>query len=192
MQTTEPAIDLLTAGEALIRLSVPAGELVAATSTLDIHIGGAESNVAVALAHLGYRVRWLSRLTDNVLGHRIASELTRHGVDCSQVIWTPEDRVGLYFIEFGALPRPTQVTYDRSGSAASKMNPTTFDLAQVAQSRVLHLTGITAALSEECYALVVALLDRASEENVHVVFDVNFRARLWSPDQFAARLIPLF
>ncbi len=80
-----PAVDLLTVGEALIRLSVPPGDLLADTQTLDVHIAGAESNVAVAVARMGFKARWLSRLTDNVWGQRITHELSAEGVDCSGV-----------------------------------------------------------------------------------------------------------
>jgi 2-dehydro-3-deoxygluconokinase len=183
--------DLLTVGEAMIRFSVPAGQLLVAAPTFDVNIAGAESNVAVAVAHMGYRARWLSRLTDNVMGRRIVNTLTGNGVDCSGVAWTSEDRVGTYFLEFGAMPRPTQVTYDRANSAASKMGPATFDLAQVAETRILHLTGITPALSESCYALIVELLNRAKQHKVHVVFDINYRAKLWKPDVCAQKLGPL-
>jgi len=185
------AYDLLTVGESMLRFSVPAGQLLTAATTFDVSVAGAESNVSVAVAHMGHRVRWLSRMTDNVLGRRIVNTLTGQRVDCSNVVWTNEDRVGTYFIEFGAAPRPTQVTYDRANSAASKMGPATFDLTQVAQARVLHLTGITAALSESCYALIVALLDYAHEHKIHVVFDVNYRAKLWKPEECAEKLSPL-
>src|SRR5258708_5138089 len=175
MKTT----DLLTVGESMLRFSVPAGQLIHDSSSFEAHIGGAESNVAVGVAQMGYRTRWLSRLTDNTLGQRIVHELKSYGVDGSHVVWTHEDRIGTYFLEFGAQPRPTRVIYDRDFSAAQKMGPDTFDLAQVGEARMLHLTGILAALSDSCYALIVALLDRAKAANVPVVFDVNYRALLW-------------
>jgi len=184
-------IDLLTVGEAMIRLSTPPGELLEDTPTLAVHVGGAESNVAAAVARMGYRVRWLSRLTDNVWGRRIVRELAIQGVDCSGVVWTADDRVGMYGIEFGLPPRPTRVTYDRAGSAASHMAVGTFDLSQIGQARMVHLTGITAALSQDCYALVVAIIDRANRADVPVVFDVNYRAKLWSAQTCAERLSPL-
>ena len=186
------AYELLTVGEAMLRFSVPAGQLLTAAPTFDVNVAGAESNVAVAVAHMGHRARWLSRMTDNVVGRRIVNTLTGQRVDCSNVIWTDEDRVGTYFIEFGAAPRPTQVTYDRANSAASKMGPTTFDLTQIAQARVLHLTGITAAISESCYTLIVALLDYAHRHKIHVVFDVNYRSRLWDAETCAQKLSVLF
>src|SRR5258708_3748734 len=143
----------------MLRFSVPAGQLLTAAPTFDVNVAGAESNVAVAVAHMGHRARWLSRMTDNVVGRRIVNTLTAQRVDCSNVIWTDEDRVGTYFIEFGAAPRPTQVTYDRANSAASKMGPTTFDLTQIPQARVPHLTRITAPVSTTCSSPLLSLLD---------------------------------
>lgn len=183
--------DLITVGEAMLRLSAPAGELLIDAPHLDVHVAGAESNVAVAVAQMGYRARWLSRLTDNPVGRRIVHELSGHGVDCSGVVWTDEDRVGTYYLEFGAPPRPTRVIYDRAHSAASRMGPQMFDLAQIAGARVLHLTGITPALSQGCYDLVRDLLGLVDWAGVKVVFDVNYRALLWSPEECAARLSPL-
>ncbi|HVO43020.1 MAG TPA: sugar kinase [Aggregatilineales bacterium] len=186
-----PSLDLLTVGEAMLRLSVPAGDLLIDSPTLDVQVAGAENNVAVAVAQMGFQARWWSRLTDNVMGRRIAQTIAHYGVDCSEIEWTADDRVGTYYLEFGALPRPTRVIYDRTHSAASKMSPQTFPLEHIAQARLVHLTGITAALSESCYALLEAMLDRCAQAAIPVVFDVNFRALLWSADRCRARLLPL-
>jgi 2-dehydro-3-deoxygluconokinase len=186
------SVDLLTCGESMIRFSVPVGDLLVDCQAVDVRIAGAESNVAAGVAHMGRSARWLSRLTDNALGRRIVNELVAHGVDCSGIVWTDQDRVGTYFLEFGATPRPTVVTYDRAHSAASKMTPQTFDLDRVAEARILHLTGITPALSEECRALIETMMTRAHEAGVHVMFDVNYRALLWSPEVCAQTLTPLF
>jgi 2-dehydro-3-deoxygluconokinase len=185
------SLDLITIGEALLRLSVPPETLLAEASSFQVQIAGAESNVAVAVSRMGYRTRWLSRLTDNVLGRRITRELASYGVDCSQVVWTNDDRVGTYYLEFGAQPRPTQVIYDRAHSAASKMRADTFDTSQLSETRILHLTGITPALSDGCYDLIASWIDHARQQGVTVIFDVNFRALLWSPDECAAKLTPL-
>ncbi len=184
-------LDLITIGEAMLRLSVPPDTLLSEAPHFNVHVAGAESNVAVAVARMGYRTRWLSRLTNNVLGRRIVHELSSYGVDCSQVVWTNEDRIGAYYLEFGAQPRPTQVIYDRAHSAASKMDASTFDLSQLSETRVLHLTGITPALSDGCYDLTASWIEHARKQNVTVVFDVNFRALLWSADACASRLSPL-
>ena len=185
------SLDLITIGEAMLRLSVPPETLLAEAPAFNVHVAGAESNVAVAVSRMGYRTRWLSRLTDNPLGRRIARELSSFGVDCSKVVWTDEDRVGTYYLEFGAQPRPTQVVYDRAHSAASKMQSDMFDTAQLAETHILHLTGITPALSQVCHDLIATWIDAAHQANVTIVFDVNFRALLWSPETASAKLTPL-
>jgi 2-dehydro-3-deoxygluconokinase len=183
--------DLLTLGESMLRFSVPTGQLLAERSTYDVHVAGAESNVAVAVARMGYKVGWLSRLTDNMLGHRIIHELNSHGVDCSHVKWTQEDRTGIYFLEIGAMPRPTTVIYDRINSAASKMTPHMFNWEEFSSVRIIHLTGITPALSDSCYEMISTVIDWASQKGIHIVFDVNFRARLWSHTTCSQKLTPL-
>jgi 2-dehydro-3-deoxygluconokinase len=184
-------LDLITVGESMLRLSVPPDALLTDSPQFNVHIAGTESNVAVAVARMGYRARWLSRLTDNMLGARMVRELSSYGVDCSQVAWTHEDRIGTYYLEFGAQPRPTQIIYDRAHSAASKMGPNTFDVAQLGEARILHLTGITPALSVSCYDLIARWIEQTQQQNVKLVFDVNYRALLWSPEVAAAKLSPL-
>ncbi|MFN8418427.1 MAG: sugar kinase [Anaerolineae bacterium] len=175
----------------MLRFSVKADQLLIDAPTFDVAIAGAESNVAVAVAQMGFRSGWFSRLTNNTLGQRLTRTLTSYGVDCSNVVWTSEDRVGTYFLEFGSAPRPTRVVYDRQHSATSKMTPFTFDDTLVGKARILHLTGITAALSDGCYALLTHLIDTAQKEGVHVVFDVNYRALLWSAETCREKLTPL-
>jgi len=175
----------------MLRFSVPAGRLLADAPAFAVHVAGTESNVAVAVARMGFRSRWLSRLPDNVLGHRIADTISGQGVDCSYLAWSETDRVGTYFLEFGASPRPTKVLYDRAPSAARCMDETTFDLSLVNKARMIHLTGITVALSEGCSRLVEAIITRANRSKIPIVFDVNYRALLWSHDECRTRLAPL-
>ncbi len=186
-----PTLDLLTIGETMLRLSVPPGALLADQPAFEVHVAGAESNVAVAVAQMGHRAAWWSRLTDNVLGQRIAHTIASYGVDCAGIIWTPDDRVGTYYLQTGVQPRPTRVIYDRAHSAASRMTADTFDLSAIRQVRRVHLTGITAALSDGCYALVERVIAYCREASIPVVFDVNYRALLWTPEACRARLMPL-
>jgi 2-dehydro-3-deoxygluconokinase len=184
-------VDLLNVGESMLRFSVPAGRLLADAPAFDVHVAGTESNVAVAVARMGFKTRWLSRLPNNVLGHRIADAISAQRVDCSYLAWSETDRVGTYFLEFGASPRPTKVLYDRAPSAARSMDENTFDLSLVNQARLIHLTGITVALSEGCSRLVEAIIDRATASKIPIVFDVNYRALLWSHQECRRRLAPL-
>ncbi|MBV9875772.1 MAG: sugar kinase [Verrucomicrobia bacterium] len=175
----------------MLRFSVPAGRLLADAPVFDVHVAGTESNVAVAVARMGFKSRWLSRLPDNVLGRRIADTIAAQGVDCSYVNWSETERAGVYFIEFGASPRPTKVLYDRAPSAARNMDETTFDLSLVGNAKIIHLTGITVALSAGCSRLVETIVARANDLKIPIVFDVNYRALLWSHKECRNKLASL-
>ena len=183
--------DLVTLGETMVRLTPPAGERLEQATQFDIEIGGAESNLAVALARLGKRVAWLSRLPENPLGTQTVRALRQHGVDTSWVVWTKQGRMGLYFLEYGSPPRSVRLWYDRAGSAASQMTPDDLPLEAIASARWLHLTGITPALSDSCAETVRAALEHARAHQVTVSFDINYRSLLWSREEAASALEPL-
>lgn len=174
--------DVVTLGETLIRLTPPNFRLLEQTDLLTMHVAGSESNVAVGLARLGLSVCWLSRLTDNAIGHYTTSRIGGHGVDVSRVIWTTEDRVGLYFVEEGRLPRSSSVLYDRRHSAMSQMQPDDLpaDLFVPGASRLLHLSGITPALSSRAAATFRHAFELAKAAGWQVSFDLNFRGKLWT------------
>src|SRR6266699_7118294 len=115
--------DVITFGEAMVRLSPPNFRRLEQTRSLDLQVGGAELNTAVALARLGRQTAWVSRLTDNPLGRLIANQAREAGVSTEHVVWTNEDRVGLYFLEFGAAPRASSVLYDRKNAAIAGITP---------------------------------------------------------------------
>ncbi len=181
----QPAYHLVTLGETMLRLTPPASLRLEQTPVLEVGVGGTESNTAVGLARLGLRVAWISRLPDTPLGRRVAQALTAQGVDTDHVVWAPEERLGLYFLEPGAEPRATQVLYDRTHSAMSRMRPDELPPApfRPGVARHLHLTGITLALGEGPRAVAWEALQRARAAGMTVSFDVNYRARLWSPSQ---------
>jgi 2-dehydro-3-deoxygluconokinase len=180
--------DFVSLGETMIRLSPPNFERISQAQSLDIQIGGAESNVAVAMSRLGFKTAWLSRLPDNALGQRVTAELRAHGVNTTGVRFAPNERMGTYFIELAVPPRPNRVVYDRAGSAASKMTLADVDLDILTQTRWLHMTGITPALSSSCLELTIGVIQMARNIGVTVSFDVNYRALLWSPSQAGAAL----
>src|SRR5436305_5039502 len=115
--------DVITFGEAMVRLSPPSFRRLEQARSLDVQVGGAELNTAVALARLGRKTAWVSRLTDNPLGRLIANQAREGGVSTEHVVWTREDRVGVYFLEFGAAPRASSVLYDRKGAAIANLRP---------------------------------------------------------------------
>jgi len=178
------AYDVLTMGEALLRLTPPDFRRIEQSTTLEMHIGGSELNTAVGLARLGLRVAWLSRLTDNVLGRWIAQTLVAQGVNHASIVWTPHDRLGIYYMEEGRGARPSQVTYDRAGSAMSRITPDDLALETLLESppRLLHISGITPALSDSCAATTLHLLEACRARAVPFSFDLNYRAKLWDID----------
>ncbi len=181
---TMGSLDLVTLGESMWRLSAPGQERLATARSLDLHIGGAESNLAIALARLGKRVAWWSRLPQNALGEHIMQTLGSHGVDISGICLDASEtaRLGTYFIEFGSSPRPTRVIYDRAGSSASQMRPADFDWTDLQRTQRLHLSGITPALSPSCLATVRRAVQEARAAGTHIAFDLNYREKLWSWD----------
>jgi 2-dehydro-3-deoxygluconokinase len=172
----------------MLRLSVPAGERLRDARSLDVHVAGSESNVAFALAQIGVPSSWTSVLPSNPMGRKVASTLVAGGVDLSSVVWRDEGRLGVYYVEFGSFPRPTEVTYDRAGSAMSLATPGMFDWDRVCQARLLHLSGITSAISPSCAQVVERAIQEAKAHRCLVSFDVNFRERLWSADAAARSL----
>ncbi len=142
-------------------------------------IGGAESNVACALAAAGHRVKWVSRVGADGFGDHLIEAVAAYGVDTSAVGRDPDRPTGIYFRT--ATDRSTdahEVAYYRAGSAASAMSPATVPYAELADTRILHLSGITAALSADCLALMLELTERR-EGRPLVSFDVNHRPELW-------------
>lgn len=175
--------DVITLGETMLRLTPPHQQRVEQAMSYDVHVGGSESNVAVGLARLGMNVAWLSRLTDNALGRSIGNAIRAYGVDISNVVWTDQDRVGLYVYETGQAPRGGRVIYDRANSAMAKMHPV--DLPDLAPdvTRLLHLSGITLALSQSASETAEQLAQIAQQNNWRLSFDVNYRSLLWSAEE---------
>src|SRR5262249_52737126 len=147
-EETPMAYDVITFGEAMIRLNPPEFRRLEQARSLEVQVGGAELNTAVALAHLGRSTAWVSRLTDNPLGRLIANHAREAGVSTEHVLFTPEDRVGLSFLESGAAPRASSVLYARKGAAIAGIRPGMVAWNKVlAGTKWLHVTGITPALS---------------------------------------------
>lgn len=167
-------------GELLLRLSSKGAQLMVQSDGLDLAVGGAEANVASALASLGHEVRFAGLVSDNVLGDRAVSALRGAGVDTRFLARAP-GRMGLYFLETGAGLRPSAITYDRAGSAFALSRPDAIDLAgALAGARLLHTGGITPALGLNGVALARAVQAAARKAGVPICFDGNYRAQLWS------------
>ncbi len=166
-------------GEILIRLSAPDHELLLQSPRLAVHIGGAEANVAVSLSRLGRSARMASFLPDNELGRAARDELRRHGVDVSGVRFA-SGRMGLYFLTPGAMLRPSEVIYDRAGSAFAEASANAIDWrSELADASMLHLSGITPALGANARNAALLAAQAARDLGIGVSFDGNYRARLW-------------
>jgi 2-dehydro-3-deoxygluconokinase len=168
--------DVLCLGETMA-LFVPAEdgpphEVVTWTRT----VGGAESNVACHVAALGLRSAWVSAVGDDAFGRAVVSAVASFGVDVSGVVVDPDRPTGLYVKESDAAGSP--VRYYRRGSAASGMGPALAGALPVDGVRVVHLSGITPALSDSCLALVDALVTAPRRHLLS--FDLNWRPRLWT------------
>ncbi len=177
-------IEVVTFGEAMVRLTPPHFQRLEQTTSLDVHAGGTELNTAVALARLGIRVGWVSALAGNPLGRMIANKAREHGVDVSGVLWTEAGRVGVYYLEESTSPRPSQVVYDRKDSAFSLLRPDQLDWPRLLQgARLFHTTGITPAVSHTCREATRLALQAAKQMGLVTSFDMNYRSRLWSQDE---------
>jgi 2-dehydro-3-deoxygluconokinase len=150
---------------------------LAEATELRLDIGGAESNVAMQLAGLGHAVAWASRVGDDPFGRRILNTVDAAGVDVTMVTVDPDASTGLYFKD--PVKSGTRIHYYRANSAASKMSAEWLAGVRIASARIVHVSGITPALSESCAELLGAIISTAHATGALVSFDVNYRAPLW-------------
>ncbi len=176
--------DLIGFGEAMLRLTPFRFERIEQARSFDVSIGGAELNVAACLSRLGLKTSYVTRLARNSIGRLIEDRAREIGVDTSHIIWSDEDRQGIYYLEFGALPRANSILYDRKGTAISKIQPGMLDWdAILSQTKALHVTGITPALSSSAAEVTTEVLKKARDKGVQVSFDLNYRVKLWTQEQ---------
>ncbi|MFA4029058.1 MAG: hypothetical protein GDYSWBUE_001656 [Candidatus Fervidibacterota bacterium] len=178
-------------GEGLIRLSPPDHQRIEQAQVFEVQIGGAELNVCVALSRLGVETAWISKLTNNSIGRLITNRARQYGVDVSRVVWTDTGRVGLYFFEVGSTPRANTVIYDRAHSAVNTLSCDELDWEFISRAKVMHMTGITPALSENAKRLVKDVVVRLKGSGVLLSFDVNYRSKLWTVEEARQTLIEL-
>lgn len=180
-------VDVLTLGEAMAALR-PRGP-VRAGATVDLSVAGAESNVAIALARLGHRARWVGVVGSDRLGELVVHTLRAEGVDVSHVRAAAEP-TGIALFET-RLPGITRVDYHRTGSAGSHLSTSDVLKALTPMPRAVHVTGVTPALGHGPAEAVLRVAERARDLGALVCFDVNHRARLWSLADARAALRPL-
>ena len=166
-------------GELLLRLTAPGRELLLQNGRFDVHIGGAEANVAVGLACLGHATGMVSRVPTNVLGDAAVGYLRRYGVGVDGVT-SGEGRMGLYLLSAGAGLRPSSIVYDREGSSFARSEPRDFDWDRLLEgATLLHLSGITPALGQRSADAALAAAEAGRSRGIKVSFDGNYRTQLW-------------
>jgi 2-dehydro-3-deoxygluconokinase len=166
-------------GELLLRLTAPGRELLLQNGHLDVHVGGAEANVAVGLASLGHETAMVSRVPRSALADAAIGYLRRFGVSVDGVQHA-DGRMGLYFLSVGAGLRPSSIVYDREGSSFALAGKEAFDWDRLLDdAELLHLSGITPALGPDSASAALAAAEAARARGVKVSFDGNYRAQLW-------------
>ena len=170
---------VVTFGEIMLRLSPPGFLRFSQTNSFDIVYGGGESNVAVSLANYGIPVDFITRLPKNDIGDCALMELRKRGVNTENII-TGGDRLGIYFLETGAVSRGSKVVYDRSNSAVSEIQPGMIDWEKVFEGADwFHWTGITPAISQSAADTCLEAVKVASKLGITISTDLNYRAKLW-------------
>lgn len=181
--------DVITFGESMA-LFMPTGTKgIAYSHNFEKLFGGAESNVAIGLARLGHNAGWCGRLGSDPFGQLITKALRSEGVDVSRVTYANDAATGLMFREVVA--GKSSVYYYRRNSAASQMKPADLDASYIASAKILHITGITAALSESCRETLKQAIKIAKEHGVQVCFDPNLRLKLWTIEEARPVLLEL-
>ena len=178
----EKKYDLLTLGEILLRLSPSDGGRLMRASSLDIHVGGAELNVAAGAAQLGLRTGIISRIPESEIGLLVRSEIRRQGVDDRYLLAdrAKDARLGLYYYERAAAPGKPRVVYDRRGTSVYGLREEEFPAEMFSGTRCFHTCGITLALDQQVRKTAVSLMKRFKEAGALISFDVNFRGNLWT------------
>ena len=187
-------MDVVALGDAMVSFSPPGMLRLEQASQLEVWPTGAEANAAVALARLGKRVGWLSKLPDHPLSRLIVGAVSRHGVDTSRVVWTPEGRIGTLFYERAVPPRPPRVWYDRKDSAFTTLTASELDWPYLTSARVVLMAGTAPALSATLQDTTRRVAEKVRGAGRLFALDVNYRAKLWSPQEAAdyfTKLLPL-
>jgi 2-dehydro-3-deoxygluconokinase len=184
-------LDVITAGETMVLGVPPRPGRLRHAGSLELKIGGAESNLAIALSRLGLSAGWAGYLGDDEPGQLVLDRIRAEGVDTSHVRRIKNYPTGLYLRE--QVGADVRVYYYRQGSAASTMRRDAFATDYLSGAKFVHLTGITPALSEDCRIFILWAAREASALGARVSFDVNFRSKLWGTEEareFVEEILP--
>jgi 2-dehydro-3-deoxygluconokinase len=187
-------MDVVALGDAMVSFSPPGMLRLEQAAQLEVWPTGAEANAAVALARLGKRVGWFSKLPNHPLSRLIVGAVSRHGVDTSRVVWTPEGRIGTLFYERAVPPRPPRVWYDRKDSAFTTLTASELDWPYLTSARIVLMAGTAPALSPTLQDTTRRIAEKVRAAGRLFALDVNYRAKLWSRQEAAdyfTKLLPL-
>ncbi|MDW7673266.1 MAG: sugar kinase [Bacillota bacterium] len=182
-------MEVITLGETMASFFPNQGSNIQHASYYNKATAGAESNVAIGLARLGHKVGWISRLGADPYGRYIFQTLRGEGVDVSQVQWDEVAPTGIFFRESTGLGK--QVIYYRRGSAASMLSPVDLSEEYFKKAKLLHLTGITPALSTSCRETAAKAIELAKRNKLIISFDPNIRLKLWDINEAKPVLLPM-
>lgn len=175
-------MNVLCMGETLLRYSAKKGCRFTDLS-FDIHVGGSETNMAVSLANFGLQTSLFTKLSTNALGDAVLRFLRSNQVDTTSILRN-EDRIGSYYLEMGSGNRTSQVIYDRAYSAMTTLSLAEVDIPSLCKDiDVFVVSGITVALSPEIKQVVIEIMKYCKQHQITVVYDSNYRAKLWSQKQ---------
>lgn len=181
---------VLTFGEVMLRLSTPGFERFGQSNVLNATYGGGEANVAVSLANFGISVSFVTRLPDNDIAEACIRELRGFGVDTSKIV-RGGSRMGIYFLETGAVSRGSKVIYDRAQSAIAEIQPGMIDWNKFFENvQWFHWTGITPAISKGAAEVCTEAIKIANEKGITVSCDLNYRKNLWKYGKKASEVMP--
>ncbi|MFT8640245.1 MAG: sugar kinase [Bifidobacterium sp.] len=186
-----PTFDLSTIGEGQIRLTVNRGERLMSARSVRMNPACSEANVAGLLSQLGRKTQWSSSLPDGDLGEYVLSEYRSVGVNMDAMIRKPGGRMALYFMEPGEAPMPANVIYDREWTPFRATGIEEYDWDTIFDTKILFLTGITAALTDTTAQVVRYAADEAHKRGIDIVLDVNFRSKLWDGEHACRVLEPI-
>jgi 2-dehydro-3-deoxygluconokinase len=182
--------NIVTFGEIMLRLTPPGFLRFSQAGSFDVVFGGGESNVAVSLANFGLPVEFITRLPGNDLGDCALMEMRKRGVGTKHVL-RGGDRLGIYFLEIGAVARGSKVIYDRAHSAMSEIRPGMIDWEAVfADAQWFHWTGITPAVSQSAAETCLEAIEAANQMGVTVSTDLNYRKNLWKYGKKSSEIMP--
>ena len=174
---------ILGFGEIMLRLTPPNNEKILQATSFEAEYGGGEANVIASLSILGHNTKFATKLPNNYLGDKVINKFRGYNVDLSSVIFG-EGRLGVYYAEIGHGLRATDVIYDRKYSAISMAKEEEFDIENMLQDvKLVHLSGITPALSKDLANLILKIVKYCKENNIKVSYDSNYRAKLWSLEE---------